>query len=318
MRRLRPLGLAVGWLVLASLFSAGAAGIVTGMEHQPGSAARPELTWTADETARVALDASQADLAALESELEALGIQARGALAALAGQDLETVQAAIDEGGGLVTRIRFASAAIRSDLALVPGVNGPTARLTTSDAVRARHAAMIEALDATEGLGEAWARLTAGAPAAARMSQLLADHDRIMGEAILEGRDARYGPAIERIDEAAVTLGEARRLRDALANTVDVDVLDEWLNRNLAYENALRDLYAALRESGGRRTADVRDALEAHEAARRQLPPDARGLVVIMAEIGRGGINGAVIGIEEARGRLATALEDLAEPPPAP
>jgi hypothetical protein len=317
-RRLRLAGLALAWLVLASLFSAGAAGIVTGMEHSPGSAARPELTWAADEAATAALDASLADLAALESALEELGIQARGALAALAGQDLETVQAAIDEGTGLVTRIRFESAAIRSELALIPGVNGPAARLTTSDAVRARHGAMVEALDATEGLGDAWGRLTAGAPAAARMSQLLADHDRIMGEAILEGRVARYGPAIDRIDEAAVTLGQARQLRDLLANTVDVEVLDEWLNRNLAYENALRDLYAALRESGGRRTADVREALEAHEAARRQLPPDARGLVVIMAEIGRGGINGAVIGIEQARGRLASAIEQLAEPTAAP
>ena len=43
------------------------------------------------------------------------------------------------------------------------------------------------------------------------------------------------------------------------------------------------------------------------------LPPDTRGLVVIMAEIGRGGMNGAVITIEEARAKLADALE----PPPA-
>jgi hypothetical protein len=316
-RFLRLVAMGVAWVVIGLFISAGAAGVVTGMNHVPGTAARAELTWAADRLASDTLDAAQAQLATLEADLEDLGIQARGALAALAGQDLDTVQAAIDEGNVLSSSIRFDAAAIRAELRLIPGVDGAAARLTTSDAVRERHAAMIEALDATEGLGTAWARLTSGAPAAARLSQLLADHDRIMGDAILAGREARYGPAIEKIDEAAVVLGEGRRTRDALANTVDVDVLDEWLNRNLAYENALRDLYAALRESGGRRTPAVRDALAAHEAARKQLPPDARGLVVIMAEIGRGGINGAVIAIEQARGSLAAALEDL-EATPAP
>ena len=48
-------------------------------------------------------------------------------------------------------------------------------------------------------------------------------------------------------------------MRDILANTVDVTVLDEWLERNAAYDMALRDLYAALDGVGGRVTDDVRD-----------------------------------------------------------
>ena len=58
----------------------------------------------------------------------------------------------------------------------------------------------------------------------------------------------------------------------------------------------------------------VADWLGAALRSGRDLPQDARGLVVIMAEIGRGGLNGAVITIEEARGQLAGAVEDLAEP----
>jgi hypothetical protein len=39
------------------------------------------------------------------------------------------------------------------------------------------------------------------------------------------------------------------------------------------------------------------------------LPPDTRGFVVILAEIARGGLNEAAIGIEETRGRLNLAVD---------
>ena len=55
--------------------------------------------------------------------------------------------------------------------------------------------------------------------------------------------------------------------------------------------------------------------MTAERKAQDRLPPDTRGLVLIMAEIGRGGMNGAVIAIEQARGQLAEALaEPAAEP----
>ena len=100
--------------------------------------------------------------------------------------------------------------------------------------------------------------------------------------------------------------------REALARhgqDVDVTVLDEWLDRNEAYDVALRGLYVALEDVGGRVTDDVRDAIAAEKAAKERLPPDSRGLILIMAEIGRGGMNGAVIAIEETKGRLAATLE---------
>jgi len=113
-------------------------------------------------------------------------------------------------------------------------------------------------------------------------------------------------------------LTEADTMRVQLANTVDVSTLIEWIRRNRNYEDALRSLYATVVEAGGRQPAAVRDAIAAERSARKELPPDARGLVVIMAEIGRGGLNGAVITIEEARGRLANALEASTpgSPPP--
>jgi hypothetical protein len=314
--RLTRLGAAIVWLLAAALISAGGAGIVVGMDHSPASGARPELTRAGDIAATAALDGALTDLEGIRGRVEALGVQARGALAALTGQDLETVEAAIAEGDAIVADVRARSAALSEALANVPGVSGPEARLVTSDAVRARHAAMTAALDLTLDLEGAWGRLTAGSIAAAQLSGLLADHDRSVAEAAGLGREGRYAEAIGRIDAADATMTEARRMRDRLANTVDVAVLDEWLRRNERYDSALRGLYAALIDSGGRITRAVREALDGEAAAKAQLPPDSRGLVVIMAEIGRGGLNGAVITIEEARGRLAQALAGLSDDAP--
>ena len=315
---LRTIGLAVAWVAIALLISAGAAGLVVGMDHIPGTAARAELTSDADATAEAALDDAQAELADLTKDVQALGVLARGALASLSGQDLETVENAVDDGATLVAGISERSRAMRAELLAVPGIGGPNAELSTSAEVRQRHAAMLDALEVTEGLDDAWADLTTGSLAAARLSRLLADHDRIMGDAVLDGRGGKYDTAIEKIDEAAGLLAQADTMRVQLANTVDVSTLIEWIRRNRNYEEALRALYAAVDESGGQQTEAVREAIANERSARKDLPPDARGLVVIMAEIGRGGLNGAVITIEEARGRLAQALEESGAESPAP
>jgi hypothetical protein len=101
---------------------------------------------------------------------------------------------------------------------------------------------------------------------------------------------------------------EARNLRDSLAATVDVTTLGQWLDLNGEYDAALRHLYQVILDSNGSVTPDVRAAYDAEAAARERLPSDTKGLVIILAEIGRGGLNQAVIGIEGARGELDAAL----------
>jgi hypothetical protein len=147
------------------------------------------------------------------------------------------------------------------------------------------------------------------------MSELLAAHDAAVLDAAALGRRAKYANAIKALRPATAALDDARELRDRLANTVDVSTLDQWLDRNEAYDVALADLYRALRDVGGRVTKDVRDAIAAEKAAKDRLPPDNRGLILIMSDIARGGMNGAVIAIEETKGRLGEALE---EPEPSP
>ena len=102
---------------------------------------------------------------------------------------------------------------------------------------------------------------------------------------------------------------QARSLRDDLSGSTDVTTLTTWIDRNAAYDAAVRRLYDALLESKGRVTDRVREAFAGEQAARRGLPADTRALVVIMSDIARGGLNQAVISIEQARGALSSALD---------
>ena len=71
------------------------------------------------------LDAATTDLSALADQVAALGIQARGALAALNGVDTATVDEAIAAGNRLVADLRVRSFALRRQLAAVPYVGTP-------------------------------------------------------------------------------------------------------------------------------------------------------------------------------------------------
>ena len=305
----------VVWLALIVAIALGAAGIVTGMDHPPGSAGRTDITAAGDAAVTAELDAAEADLSKLADTVEALGTQARGALAALNGTDSTASEAAIAQGDQLVAEVIDRTAKLRDELAKVPYVGSPTAGLTVSDAVVARHAALVSALDATDGLDADWARLSAGSVAATKMGGYLAQHDKLIGDAVAAGRLAKYDAANALIDQAAAQITAARAQRDELARTVDVSVLDEWLNRNGDYDVALKNLYTAIKKVGKKVTNATRAAVKAEAAARARLPPDSRGLVIIMADIGRSGMNEAVIGIEQARGKLTDAL-DAANPSP--
>lgn len=300
---------ALVWLALVVAIAMGAAGLVSGADHQPGTAGRPELTFIRDGEVDAALDMATRDLEALVEQVAALGVQARGALAALNGTDTSTAEAAIAEGNQLLDGMLAQTSAVRGALLTIPYVARTDARLLISDSRRARHAALVAALDATDGLQAAWVRLTSGSVAAIQLSTLLGVHDEQVTDAAALGRAARYEDAIERLVDADATILEARALRNQLANTVDVTVLDAWLDRNADYDVALRALYVAYSRVGNRVSDELRDALAAEATARQALPSDTRGMIVIMAEIGRGGMTGAVIAIEQARGRLTTAIE---------
>jgi hypothetical protein len=300
---------AVIYFLIVVVIALGAAGLVAALDHPPGSNGRTDFAAPGDAEVIPRLDAAETSLNALADEVDELGSTARSALGALNGADPTAGEADIKHGDELVAAIVSRTRLLRAALADVPYVGTPAAGLNVSDAVVARHAALVAALDATDGLDADWKRLTVGAVAASTMSRILAEHDRLVVAAADRGVKARYADAIKVLDRAKAQIADARALRDTLSATVDVTVLDEWLQRNEDYDIALQNLYKAISKVGSKVTKATHAAVTAEAKARANLPPDTRGLVLIMAQIGQGGMSQAVIAIEEARATLAAAID---------
>lgn len=306
----RRVALAIGYVVVMTAVAFGGAGVVAMWSHPPGTTARAELTWHGDSTMGPMLDSAQGELAAVAANVNRLSVLARGAMATLTAEDQEAFADAISEGGTVAAAIQADSTALGTRLTALPGAFPEDTILYGGD-VLGRRASMMNALEATAGLGRSWAILTAGGLQASHLLVLLAEHDTTVVAAAAQGRAAKYADALTTLAAAVATLDTAVVIRDQLANTADVSTLDEWIARNRRYDIALTKLYTALRDSGGKITNPVKLAFKEETAARAQLPPDTKGLVVIIADIGRGGLNQAVIAIEQARGRLDLALEAL-------
>jgi tetratricopeptide (TPR) repeat protein len=309
-RRVRRVALAAVWLVIAALVALGAAGIVGAMAHLPGTPSRAELTYAGDQAIEPGLDAAEASLIELAGQVRQLSELGRDALTALVGRDIETLATTVSDGETLAATIQRQADEIRVKLDGLPGV-GPGDELILSADTRARYSRALQALAPTDGLAAAWSRLAVGSVAATRITGLLTDHDLTTADAAALGRTGKYAEALERLAESDRMIFDARNLRDTLAATVDVTTLGQWLDLNAEYDAALRHLYQAILDSKGKVTADVKAAYDAEAAARKRLPADTKALVIIIAEIGRGGLNQAVIAIEEARGELDAALGSL-------
>jgi hypothetical protein len=306
-QHVRRVVLAAIWVVVAILIALGAAGIVGAMANVPGTPARAELTYAGDQAIEPGLAAAESSLVDLAEEVRLLSDLGRRALTALVAGDIETLTTTVSDGEELATTIQNHADELRGELAGLPGI-GPGDELILSAAVRDRQARALAALTPTEGLAAAWTRLAVGSVAATRVTGLLSEHDLTTAEAAALGRTGKYAEALEKLAESDRMIFEARNLRDSLAATIDVTTLGQWLDLNAQYDAALRTLYQTIMDANGRVTPEVRAAFEAEAAARERLPADTRALVIILSEIARGGLNQAVIGIEQARGELEAAL----------
>ncbi len=309
--RARSIALTAAWLACAIVLSLGVAGIAVGLNHPPSTGARPELSWSADRAIAPGLDAVEADLATLLDEVDGLAELGRGALAALVARDLDALRARLIAGTDRITDVDAHRERIRAALRALPGV-GPGMEGRLGPATIARYDALVAALPAVDGLAEEWDRLAQGSAPASELATHLLEHDRIAGEAVKLGAAGKYADAVKMLQGASAELEAGRAIRNELAARVDVATLDSWIDRNAAYDAAVADLWTALRKSKGRVTDAVRQASARERVAKENLPPDTRGLVVILGDVARGGLNQAVIAIEEARGRLAAALSAAA------
>ena len=312
----RRIGRAIGWLLAAAAIAFGSAGVVTGVGGTPGSGSRPELTAAGDTAIRPGLVAAKTALGTLRDDVDGLGGIGRDALAAVIASDQSALAAAIAKGTAMTTRIGDETDALRAQLRGLPGVDGaatlplpPEVSLRIAPDLQRRYELLLSSLDATDGLGGAWLALTQGSLAARQLSGLLATHDQSTAQAARDGGGGRWAAALAQLDTSDQLIAQARTMRDTLANTVDVSTLDSWLNLNADYDHALRNLYAALVKSKGKLSQAIKDDFAITQAAYARLPADTRGLVVIMGDLSRGGLNQAVITIELAKARLDDALQ---------
>jgi hypothetical protein len=311
--RFERLLVAVVWPIVVGLVALGIAGLVAWLDHRPGGSGRPELTWARDAAVGAELDAATAELSGIAGDVERLGLLGRGSLAALTARDFDLLDRTIASGTVIAAGIRDEGTELRARLLALP-MSEPDTRLSLSPASLDRHAKLVAALDATNGVAGSWARLVQGSLSAGRLTALLDGHDKLILSGIEAGVTGNWTTALARIDAATALLVEADALRVELQNTVDVGTLNEWLRRNREYDVALRALYVVSARTPTRVTPEIRAALAAEKAARDALPRDTANLGIILAEIARGGLNQAVIGIEEARARLADALAAVGEP----
>jgi hypothetical protein len=312
--RLRRLAFGLGWLLAIAAIGLGAAGLVSAIGAPPG-AGRAELTSVGDAGIEPGLARAQEDLRSLRDQVAALGQDTRTAIAALVATDRELLLSSVDGGSARVPAIDALARRIRADLRTLPGVVGsladplpPSSELTLGPVSRSRWRAIDDGVAAAAGLSADWARFTTGSLAAERLTTLLIDHDAATAEAAKRGAAGRYADALAQLDSSDAITAEARTLRDKLARSADVSTLTQWIDRNATYDLALRDLYAALKASNGRVTDAVRKAFSTEQAARAALPTDTRALVVILADIARGGLNEIAIAIETAGGQLDEAV----------
>jgi hypothetical protein len=316
-RYVRQVITTISWLVAVLAIAFGAAGVVAGFDTPAADGSdRSGRTARGDEAVVSAVAPIETDLHALAADAHSLSGQARGVLAALSANDVVLAETAAATGTALVEKIEADVAAIRAALGAVPIVGSEEAAYALSPATRQRYSNDLDAIAATEELNADWTRLTIGSLSATSLSTLLTDHDRAVVAAAARGRAADYPGALGHLDDADAAITQARAMRDKLAASVDVTTLDAWLDRSAAYDKALRGLYAALRASGGEVNDAVLKAARAEEAAKARLPPDTRALVLIMSDIGRGGMTDSADAIEQAASDIDEALAPVDLPPP--
>lgn len=310
--RLRGMLRAIGWTLVAAAMALAGAGLAGKLWHPAGGPTRAELTWAGDESLADSLATSEPRVLAVADAVDRLGDEARIALASAADGDPTLLQASLARGSVLVDSIETSVVALRQALRSLPGDEADALLHYRNDLI-VRRGALLAAVDAAAALSSNWSAVRARSNDVADLLSLIDDHDRRVLAAAAAGREGRYRDAIAILAEAHDLLTSIGEKRAKLVSGTDPTVLDEWVDRNATYNDALTALYDALRASRGEVTIAVESAAREERIARAQLPTDRRAIVVIVSEIARGGLNQAVLAIEETRGRIDEALSQATQ-----
>jgi hypothetical protein len=301
----------LAWTALAIVVALGAAGLDAMLLHPPGGPSRAELTYPGDAALRIRLDGATKTLKEIADNVDRMAAASKAALGAIASADANALQSNLERGNGAAVLISQATLDLRQSLAGLPG-DGPDATIQFSNATLVRRAEILAAMDAALTLAEDWANVTGRSLDAARVTTALQQHDSQILDATNLGVVGDYQDAVAKIDTARITLDDVQSLRNQIVATGEVTVLDEWIAVHERYDNALEVLYKSIIRAKGRNTLTVQAAAREEKLARAQLPADNKAIVVIVAQIAQGGLNQAVLAINDAQGRIERALEESA------
>jgi hypothetical protein len=302
------------WTALFAVLAAGGAGLVAQASHTPGSPARAELTYTGDAALDARLDQATDQLRVIAVDVQSLADDAKAALEEVASSDPTRLEESLQHGSQVAATLNTETRALLDSLAGLPG-DEPDAALLYSNDTLVRRAAILAALDAAASLKAHWLQVTGRAIEASQLTTLIAEHDEIVLDAAAKGRDRKYAEAATILDQALLAVVSVKEQRTKLIAGNEPTVLDEWIVRNGDYDAALKALYVALDQSGGRVTVKVQLARRDERAAFDRLPPDRRTIIVIVAEVARGGLTQAVLAIEDAHARIDDALAEAGATP---
>jgi hypothetical protein len=302
------------WLLIAVAIACGTAGIVTGTALPPGDTTRPELTVRADERLEPGLSAVEDGLRQVAGDLDQLVAAGKVVLTDLNAQtsDRSTsadVAAQLDAGDALVLSITQRSQALQAAYAQLPYD-------ASSDRIGGRSKGRLLAVRAALGelgpVADDWQVASTKATVAARLVELLREHDQRAGDAILQARDKDatdkpktpdFVAATATIKEALALLAQASTIRDQLQQTLDMATLTDWLERIGTWDHAFQTYVHLASTSRNQRVLDAAYGVE--ETARKALPKTTAQLVIVVGELVDSGLAAALTDLQRIRSSLS-------------
>lgn len=298
----------LGWTAAIVLIALGGAGLATAADRPATDALRPELSVHADQIAQPWIEAMVSQAHAVEDGVDSLSQSGRTVLGLLGSLDPESISDALAAGDQAAGVLALDTQTL-SDLRNQPPQGVDESRL--SQASRGRLAAVDEILGAALPMPTTWHRLAANTREVADLLAALLEHDDIVFRATTAGRQEDWAGALELLDESAASLASAREVRDDLAAANDVSTLDDLLARYETYDEALSDLYVALRDGAALGSVLVRQLNAQVDGAAANLPASTAALKVVVADATGVTVADGVAGLEEARGIVAEAVSRL-------
>ena len=302
----------IGWLTLAAGLAFGSAGLVAAAEHPPSTGARPELTWAADAELSTRLDTAVRSLARLNDDVDALGAQARKALANLTQLNEPGLKASWDAGWNNITSITAEAADLNTSLSCADWDSSLQESLTKkySPAMVDRYHQVCVAIVSVQPLPADWQGIVDGSQTAMNVKDDIETHDTLATDALKFANQGRYPSALSRLHQAEAALSDASGIARALSTTTDVSQLTKWLTLTSQLDVALGVLWQSMIDSKGLMNKQVAAALRNEATAEKNLKGSNNALEAVVLEVA-GNLTAEGISIETARGELTNALTAL-------